>query len=1010
MAKNLGPSLDDLLKKPASTDDESAAEELQEKLSNIKLKEKEAEIKREADALGLAYVNLVGFPISTDALTVIPEDQARELKVICFFNNGAEIRLASVGYDREKLDPLTKDIADRYHANVAIYLISQNSFDRSVKLYATLPKISHVVGGVEVKEADIKKFQGQIGSFRDLSDKINQVNITDVVSLVLAAGFKSDASDIHIEAEEKGIAVRLRIDGVLHEAAEIDKDKWKKIISRLKVLARVKINITDKPQDGRFTIFLDNEKIEVRTSFLPTSFGESVVMRLLHSETVALKFADLGILPPAFKILEGEIKKPNGLILTSGPTGSGKTTTLYSILNELNKPDVKIITLEDPIEYRLQGINQSQVDPKKDYTFAKGLRSILRQDPDVIMVGEIRDNETADIAIQSALTGHLVLSTIHTNDAAGAIPRLSDMGIKPFFMVPAINAVIGQRLVRKICPHCRIPHELNTEEKETVEKIIATISPKSGLTLPTTLPQLYKAGPGCDECKGIGYKGRVGIYEIFTMDDDIKKLTLEGAGDFQILKQAIENGMITMLQDGIYKVIQGVTDLTEVFKAIGKLDYVEELYDIVISQTIGRGIKISAEDLERADKLAKNLTDIDGGLQDLPSKELTELIIASALKSGAGDIHIEPVEAGVKIRFRIDGILHDVMDLSKERYLPILSNLKTLAGFPTNVKKPSWDGRFGIFTPDARMDSRISIISGGYGETIVLRLLSSQAANLKVEDLGMREYTSKPLLESIVKTKGIIVTTGPTGSGKTTTLYALLNQINKPDIKIITIEDPIEYHLEGIMQTQIDEQQGYTFASAMRSLLRQNPNVVMVGEIRDEETAKTAIEAALTGHLVLSTIHTNSAAGAIPRFIGLGVEPQILANSIECSIGQRLVRKLCPACKQETELSAADLKEVKAILDGISPKAGIKIPSEFKFYKAVGCEKCGNIGYKGRLGIYEIIKNNPEMQKLIQRSDITNTEIEEQAIKDGAVLMLQDGILKAVSGETSVEEVFRVAK
>lgn len=1008
MTKNLGPSLDDLLQQ-GSDDDKNPQTKLTSKLQEIKLKEKEKEVSRQADALGLGYINLVGFPVSAEALSIIAQTEAENKKIICFLNNGTELRFGVVEYS-EELKNIVDELGEKYHANPAIYLISQNSFEKTMKLYDTLPKITHMVGGVEIKEADIKKFEDQITTFKDLNEKINKVSITDVITIVLATGFKSDASDIHIEAEEKGIIVRLRIDGVLHESAQIEKDKWKKIISRLKVLARVKINIEDKPQDGRFTIYLDKEKIDVRTSFLPTAFGESVVMRLLKPTSVALSFSDLGLLPPAKKILEREIKKPNGLILNSGPTGSGKTTTLYAILNELNQQDVKIITLEDPIEYRLKGINQSQVDPKKDYTFAKGLRSILRQDPDIVMVGEIRDNETADISIQAALTGHLVLSTVHTNDAAGVIPRLLDMGIKPFFMVPAINAVVGQRLVRKICPKCKKPHETTEEEKEILNKIIATISPKSGLVMPTELPQLYEAGEGCEYCKGIGYKGRVGIYEVFTMTDEIKKMTLDGAGDFEIMKQAIENGMITMLQDGIYKALNGVTDLKEIFDVIGKLDYVEELYDIVISQTIGRGIKITEENLKQAEKLSTNLSEIENSLKDLPAKELSAMIISTALKANAGDIHIEPTDAGVKIRFRIDGILHDILSLGKEQYLPILSNFKLLAGFPTNIKKATWDGRFGIFTPSTKMDSRVSIISGGYGETVVIRLLSSQASALKVEDLGMREYTTKPLLESINKTKGIIITTGPTGSGKTTTLYALLNQLNRPDLKIITIEDPIEYHLEGIMQTQIDTEQGYTFAAAMRSLLRQNPNIVMVGEIRDEETAKTAIEASLTGHLVLSTIHTNSAAGAIPRFMGLGIEPQTLANSIECSIGQRLVRKLCPECKKETELSADIKKEVEEIIKTINTTSGVSIPKELKFYQAVGCEKCGNIGYKGRLGIYEIIVNSPDMQKLIQQPQITNYEIEQQAIKNGSILILQDGILKAIAGETSVDEIFRVAK
>lgn len=1003
---NLGPSLEDLLTKDA--DEKSATGQLQQKLDEIELKEKEEEVSNNADAQGLGYINLVGFPISPDALLIITQEDSERLKCLCFFNNGSEIRIGTTEYTND-VQVLADNIHEKYHANVSVYLISENSFERAKKLYDALPKISRLTTGVKISKEDIEKFQKEITTFKDLNEKINKVSITDVVAIILATAIKSDASDIHIEAEEQGIVVRLRIDGLLHESALIDKDKWKKIITRMKVLAKVKINIEDRPQDGRFTIYFDKDKVEVRTSFLPTAFGESVVMRLLHSQSVALSFEDLGLLPQSYKILEAEVKKPNGLILTAGPTGSGKTTTLYAVLNKLNQPDVKIITLEDPIEYKLKRINQSQVDPKKDYTFAKGLRSILRQDPDIVMVGEIRDGETADIAIQASLTGHLVLSTVHTNDAAGVVPRLMDMGIKPFFIVPSINAVIGQRLVRKLCPDCKKPHELTEEEKETLGKILATISPKSGVSVPTTLPAMFGPGEGCPTCRGIGYKGRVGIYEIFTMDDAIKKLTMEGAAAFQILKQAIENGMLTMLQDGVLKCLQGVTDLQEVFRVIGKLDYVEELYDIVISQTIGRGIKISADDLSQAEKLSKDLSKVGEAMQDLPAKELISLIIATALKTEAGDIHIEPTEAGVKVRFRIDGILHDIIDLAKEQYLPILSNVKILAGMPTNIKKATWDGRFGIFTGDSKMDSRVSIISGGYGETVVIRLLLSQAASLTVNQLGMRDYTLKPLNESIVKTKGIIITTGPTGSGKTTTLYALLNKLNHPDVKVITVEDPIEYHLEGIMQTQIDTEEGYTFAAAMRSLLRQNPNIMMIGEIRDAETAATAIEASLTGHLVLSTIHTNSAAGAVPRFMGLGIEPQILANSLECSIGQRLVRKLCPHCKQEAELDSATLKEVETILKSINPEA-TDIPKKMTFYKAVGCEKCGGIGYKGRLGIYEVISNTPEMQKLIQRPDITNNEIEEQATKDGAILMLQDGILKAAAGETSVDEVFRVAK
>ena len=250
-----------------------------------------------------------------------------------------------------------------------------------------------------------------------------------------------------------------------------------KIISRLKILARVKINIENKPQDGRYTIYLSQKEIDFRCSFLPTAYGESVVMRLLDSSAAFLELEKLGLRPEVTPLLKREITKPNGLILTTGPTGSGKTTTLYSIINKLNQPGTKIITLEDPIEYQLKGINQSQVDTKRGYSFSDGLRSVLRQDPNIVMVGEIRDLETAEISVQASLTGHLVLSTLHTNDAAGVIPRLIDIGVKPYFLVPSINAVIGQRLVRKLCPHCRLEHNLNVEEKERVDKILAVISP-----------------------------------------------------------------------------------------------------------------------------------------------------------------------------------------------------------------------------------------------------------------------------------------------------------------------------------------------------------------------------------------------------------------------------------------------------------------------------------------------------------------------------------------------------
>jgi len=1010
-------SIEDLITSSAggSVDEESTEGKFAKKQNEIKLKDMERQTQGIANNAGMPYINLVGFPISPDAISLISKEESSKMKALCFFYDGTNLRIGTTEKDSQEVQNLLKDLCAKYFCKGSLYLISPNSLRYALTFYDNLPKIRKIVLGVEIKGEDLKNFEKEISDYKSLNEIINKVSITDVVTLIIATALKTGASDIHIEAEEKGIVVRLRIDGVLQDAAVIEKEKWKKIISRLKMLAKVKINIEGKPQDGRFTIFTTekkDEKIDVRCSFLPTSFGESVVMRLLKSSSVGVPFDKLGLRPIQYELLNKEISKPNGLILTTGPTGSGKTTTLYAILNKLNTTDSKIITLEDPIEYKLEGINQSQVDVSKDYTFSKGLRSILRQDPDILMVGEIRDLETAEIAVQASLTGHLVLSTLHTNDASGVIPRLLDMGVKPFFLIPAINCVIGQRLVRKICPSCRVEHVLVEEEAEKLNKILSVVSPKSGVDIPTALPKIYKAGKGCNECGGIGYKGRLGIYEIFSMDNDIKELTSNGAPSFKILEKAIENGMLTMLQDGVLKVIEGLTDLDEVYRVIGKLDYIDALYDIIVSKIIGRGIKISNNDLEVGEKLSKK---IDAKLYfdtliKTPTREMMNIIVAAALKSEAGDIHIDPTEKGVRIRYRIDGILHDIVELGKEHYIPIMTNIKDLAGFSINEKRASYDGRFSIFLEKSKMDCRISIISGGYGETAVIRLLTSDASKLKLENLGIRMNSLNMVENAMKKTKGVIITTGPTGSGKTTTLYAVLNKLNKPDVKIITIEDPIEYHLEGVMQTQINTEQGYTFALALRSLMRQNPNINMVGEIRDNETAKVTIESAQTGHLVLSTLHANSAASAIFRFLGLGVDKQALASSIECSIGQRLVRQVCQFCKVEDKVDDKVIKEVEAILKSIDPSTGINIPKEYKFYKGKGCDKCAHIGYKGRLGIYEVIDMSPEMQKLIQATDVTDFEIEKLAVKHGTLLMMQDGVLKALNGETTIDEVFRVAR
>lgn len=998
-------SIDNLI-----TDEEpeegSALDKFSRKQKEIKAREIEREAERQAKLLGLPYIDLNSFPISGEALGLVEEMKARDLNLVCFYYDGKEFRLGTTN-PTEEVKIFAEELQKKIYSKGDLFFISENSLSYAFELYKNLPKVIPYAGTVEISPQKLVEFQEDLADYRKLNERINEVNISDVITLILAAAIRSGASDIHVEAEAKGSVIRLRIDGVLHEAAVITGDKWRRIATRLKILAKAKINITNQPQDGRFSVRLDDRKIDVRCSFLPTAFGESVVMRLLDSSAQSLSFERLGLRSEILEILEAQIKKPNGMILTTGPTGSGKTTTLYAILNKLNRPDIKIITLEDPIEYQLPGINQSQISESQGYTFAGALRSVLRQDPNVLMIGEIRDSETAAIALQSSITGHLVLSTLHTNDAAGVIPRLLDLGVEPYLLPPALNAVIGQRLVRCLCPHCRKPHELDGAQKEQINKIIGVISPKSGVSLPDKLPPLWQAGDGCQYCSYTGYRGRTGIYEVFTMDEKIKQLTIDRAPSFKILQQAIENGMITMLQDGVLKCFEGITSIEEVYRVVGDFDYINELYDIVISQTIGRGLIIREEDLTKAKETTTDINKLSEQVKTIPPREIVNLIMSLAIIKDAGDVHIEPTDNLVKVRFRIDGVLHDVVNLPKTSYLPVLSEMKLLAGFETNVKRATLDGRFSLHLPQQKMDCRISIISGGYGETIVIRLLSAAAVNLDLEKLGVTDPSFTSLQKAITKTKGIIITTGPTGSGKTTTLYAILNKLNRPDIKIITVEDPIEYQLAGTIQTQIDAEHGYTFASAMRSLLRQNPNIMMIGEIRDTETAKIAIEAASTGHLVLSTIHANSAAGAISRFSGLGVERQALANALEFSIGQRLVRRLCPYCRQTASADDDTLSRVRSILLQVK-NPEIKIPKDLIFYTAPGCERCNGIGYKGRVGIYETITMTPSIMKLIQNDLITDYEIEQAAISEGMVPIVVDGLLKALSGETSLDEVFRV--
>ena len=550
--------------KAAPAKEATTSQKLTATMGSIKLEEKEKEAQQKASDLGFPYILLRGFPIAPEALVLIPRQEAQEKQVIAFLHVGDEVRLATTKPSPE-VDAIAKRISESEHVHAEVYFVSDDSFSAAYKLYDTLPEIKEIIYGYRIEEADLLKYEKEISDLHLLQEKINSVSTTDIITLIMGAALHAGASDVHVEAEEEQVKVRFRMDGLLREAALLPKTTWKQMIGRIKLLAGVKINIDDIPQDGRITIYLSKEKIDIRVSFLPTAFGESVVMRILRPKAIALEFDSLGIRGVALERLKKEIEKPNGMIVTTGPTGSGKTTTLYAILKKLNSPEEKIITLEDPIEYKLQGVNQSQINHSHDYDFAKGLRSILRQDPDVVMVGEIRDLETAEIAIQAALTGHLVVSTIHTNSAAGAIPRFMSMGVKPFLLAPALNAVIGQRLVRRLCTGCNVPAELSPSVLEQCKRILGSIHESSGVKMDVTNLKFMAPGKGCDICGKYGYKGRVGIYEIFTMNKEIEHVILsKEVSEYEIAELAAKNGMLTMAQDGLLKALDGLTSVDEV--------------------------------------------------------------------------------------------------------------------------------------------------------------------------------------------------------------------------------------------------------------------------------------------------------------------------------------------------------------------------------------------------------------------------------------------------------------
>jgi len=541
-------------------------EEHNKRLDFLRRQEEEELARILSSKYGISYLDLSLVSISSEALRLIPDIEAKDAEVAAFGKIGKKL---SVGV-RSPLNPKTKVAVAKLidlGYEVTTYMVSHESLKRAWERYQDLSYATESKAGVfEISSTSVEELLGKVSSIKDISVLINEAivmkrayRVTRILEIILAGALGTSASDIHIEPEENDIRLRYRIDGILVDVLTIEKDLYHLLISRLKLLSGMKLNITSEAQDGRFSIKVKGADIEIRSSVLPGAYAESVVMRVLNPESIQVSLESLGIEPKLFAIVQKEISKPNGMILTTGPTGSGKTTALYAFIRSINKPGIKIITIEDPIEYHLPGIVQTQVD-KKNYSFAAGLREILRQDPDVIMVGEIRDSEVAETAIHASLTGHLVFTTLHTNNAAGTFPRLVDLHVSEKILGSSINIAMAQRLVRTLCAACKKKVAASKEEYEIIKRVADGIVDRS--LVPATLSEVY-APVGCPTCNGVGYKGRIGLFEAIVMDEKIESIMADKPSEREIAKVARYQGICSMQEDGILKVLRGVTTVEE---------------------------------------------------------------------------------------------------------------------------------------------------------------------------------------------------------------------------------------------------------------------------------------------------------------------------------------------------------------------------------------------------------------------------------------------------------------
>jgi type IV pilus assembly protein PilB len=542
------------------------------RVSDLRKIEEEELAQTLSSKYGVPYLDLTVTPINIDALRVLPEIETREAQIAVFNEVNKILSIGALAPENPKTVEVLNKLKEKGYS-IELSMVSHASLNKVWDRYKDLSySFETKSGALDISNDQITEFLAKVHTIPDVQNLIGEVlkmkksyRISRIMEIILAGALATGSSDIHLEPEETYVRLRYRLDGMLTDILEFDLDTFKLLLSRLKLISNLKLNVGGA-QDGRFSIKVADSEIEIRTSLLPGAYSESIVLRVLNPKSISVPLEELGIHPRLLKAILHEMNKPNGMLLVTGPTGSGKTTSLYAFLKKIHTPEIKIITIENPIEYHLPGIVQTQTDEKKNYTFIEGLRSALRQDPDVIMVGEIRDSETASIAINSALTGHLVFSTLHTNNAAGTFPRLIDLGIDPKIISSALNLAMAQRLVRKLCPNCKKQITLEGEDKATVDRIVATIDDKTYLEGIDTA-HIYQ-NVGCEKCNMVGFKGRIGIHEAIVMDEKIEMILRENPSEREIQKSAKPQNLLNLTQDGIVKVLQGITTIEELARII----------------------------------------------------------------------------------------------------------------------------------------------------------------------------------------------------------------------------------------------------------------------------------------------------------------------------------------------------------------------------------------------------------------------------------------------------------